>query len=307
MRTWQRIGELGDPANIDAGIPDNVYLSIKNTDGDFKISHDMDKEFLTAAAPGRLIVEFDAWREYEGHNFFPCYMGDIWAPRMKFLHASNIKRIAVRLMWNSNKNPIFQRPWGNFVNLYTFLELAENPDRDPDDILRQFAAEYYPSNAQQAAFDLYKFTPRFQQTIYYVKGNYNANHSRVQDEDTADDLEDAQDEGFMTTPEDFAVRRKQINEICDQALELVDRLGSELPAQWIEDMRDGIKVERYVALSTTGKMEAIFLQQNMSSGDDMGSVLDDLKSSMESRAREWEAWDPASYDSMNADEMFEVF
>lgn len=307
MRTWQRMGELGNPADIDAEIPDNVYFSIKNTDGDFKLSHDMDREFLTAAAPGRLIVEFDAWREYEGHNFFPCYMGDIWAPRIEFLHANNIKRIAVRLMWNSNKNPILQRSWGNFVNLYTFLELAENPDSDPDDILRKFVAEYYPPSAQQAAFDLYKFSTRFQEIIYYINGNYNANHSRVQDDDVADDLENAQDEGFMTTPEDFNIRRKQINDICDQALELVDRLDSELPVQWIEDMRDGIKVERYVALSTTDKMEAIFLQQNMSSGNDMGSALDELKASMESRAWEWKAWDPTSYDSMNGDEMFELF
>ena len=307
MRTWQRMGELGDPANIDTGIPENVYFSIKNTDGDFKLSHNMDREFLTAAKPEYLIVEFDAWREHEGHNFFPCYMGDIWSLRIKFLHASKIKRIAVRLMWNSNKNPIFQRPWGNFVNLYTFLELTKNPDFDPDDILRRFVAEHYPPSAQQAAFDLYKFSPRFQETIYYVKGNYNADHSRVQDEDTEDDLEDAQDEGFMTKAEDFDIRRKHINEVCDQALELVDRLGGELPAQWIEDMRDGIKVERYVALSTTDKMEFIFLQQNMSSGDNMEAALSDLKSSMEARAREWETWDSDSYDSMNGDEMFEVF
>ena len=65
------------------------------------------KEFLTAAAPKRIVCEFDAWREYTGHNYFPCYMGDEWAPRSKFLRQRGIPRVAVRLMWNSNDNPIF--------------------------------------------------------------------------------------------------------------------------------------------------------------------------------------------------------
>jgi hypothetical protein len=108
----------------------------------------------------------------------------------------------------------------------------------------------------------------------------------------------------MTKAEDFDIRRKHINEVCDQALGLVDRLGGELPAQWIEDMRYGIKVERYVALSTTDKMEFMFLQQNMSSGDNMEAALSDLKSSMEARAREWKTWDSDSYDSMNGDEAY---
>jgi hypothetical protein len=307
MRTWQRMHELGNPADMDKGVPDNVYFSIKNTDGDFKLTNALDQEFLTAAAPNRLIVEFDAWREYEGQNFFPCYMGDIWAPRMEFLYANNIKRIAVRLMWNSNKNPIFRRPWANLVNIYTFLKLAEHPQREPDEILRQFVTEYYPTSARQTAFELYKFSRQFQETIYYIKGNYNANHSRVQDEDTIDDLEDIQDGGFMTKVEDFDVRRKQINDICAQALELVERLGSEVPAEWIRSMREGVKVERYVALSTADKMEAIFLQQKMASGSESKSALYDLKASMLSRAREWMAWNPASYDSMNGEDMLDVF
>jgi hypothetical protein len=187
------MGELGDPSKMGRGIPGNVSFSIKNTDGDFRLPHGLDKKFLTAAVPSRIICEFDAWREYEGHNYFPCYMGDDWAPRFRFLQEKNIKRVAVRLMWNSNKNPIFGRPWGNYINIYTFLKLCENPKLDSQEILRMFVEEHYPENSRQAATDLYNFSREFQRTIYYIKKKcYNANHSRVQDDDAIEDLEDSQ-------------------------------------------------------------------------------------------------------------------
>lgn len=90
MRTWQRMGKLGDPSRMEEGILDNVYFSIKNTAGDFRIAHGLDEEFLTAAAPKRIVCEFDAWREYTGHNYFPCYMGDEWTPR----NGSRVSRTA---------------------------------------------------------------------------------------------------------------------------------------------------------------------------------------------------------------------
>ncbi len=157
MRTWQRMDNLGNPSQMDQGVMDNVYFSIKNTDGDFRLEHDLDKEFLTAAVPERIICEFDAWREYTGHNYFPCYMGTTWAPRFRFLNEKKIPRIGVRLMWNSNKNPIFDRPWGNFINLYAFLKLRENPELDGHQILKMFVEEYYPASARQAedVFDHY--------------------------------------------------------------------------------------------------------------------------------------------------------
>ena len=158
MRTWQRMGELGDPSRMEEGILDNVSFSIKNTAGDFRIAHGLDEAFLTAVASNRIMCEFDAWREYTGHNYFPCYMGEAWAPRFKFLHDRGIQRIAVRLMWNSNDNPIFDRPWGNFINIYTFLKLADNPSRSAQDILDAFVKEHYPPSARKAAMDLYMFS-----------------------------------------------------------------------------------------------------------------------------------------------------
>jgi len=305
MRTWQRMGELGNPANMEQGVLDNVYFSIKNTDGDFRLVNDLDDKFLTAAVPSRIICEFDAWREYEGHNYFPCYMGYYWAPRFKFLAEQGIPRVAVRLMWNSNKNPIFDRPWGNFINIYTFLKLAENPHRSGQDILEQFVKEHYPPSSHQAAINLYRYSTEFQKMMYYLKGEYLANHSRVQDEDVEDNLDEIQEEGFLMKLDDFEARRNQIDKAYEKALELIGYLQKEVPAEWIEGLKDGARVEYNVAQTTTDKMEALFLQRLRTDHVDASNQA--IKDRMLQRAQEWRNWNPESYESMEGEEMFEIF
>jgi len=307
MRTWQRMGELGDPSRMEEGIADNVYFSIKNTDGDFRIIRGLDEKFLTAAAPKRIVCEFDAWREYSGHNYFPCYMGADWAPRFKFLRQRGIRRVAVRLMWNSNKNPIFDRPWGNFVNIHAFLKLAENPNRSGQDILDEFVNERYPPSARHAAMNLYRYSPEFQRTMYYLKDVYLGDHSRVQDEDAKGNLEDIQDQGFLKTRSDFATRRNEINDAYATAIEMIDDLGDSVPEEWIKGLKDGAQVEQYVALSTTDKMEAIFLKSQNVPDANRSAALAEVRRRMTERARKWKAWHPESYETMRADEMFAPF
>ena len=307
MRTWQRMDELGDPSNMERGILENVSFSIKNTDGDFRLPHGLDEKFLTAAVPSRVICEFDAWREYEGHNYFPCYMGNDWALRFRFLQDNGIERIAVRLMWNSNKNPIFERPWGNYVNLYAFLKLSENPKLDGQDVLRMFVREHYPEDSWQAAIDIYNFSQNFQRIIYYIKGRvYNANHSRVQDDDAEEDLDNSQDDlRFLTIREDFDKRREEIDTAYSKAIELVGKLGSDVSPEWIQGLRDGARVERYVAFSSTDKMEMLFLLQRRKSGQNVSDAIDKVKRRMEERIEEWKEWDYFSYDDMEGKAVLE--
>ena len=305
MRTWQRMDELDNPANMEQGVLDNVYFSIKNTDGDFRLPNDLDDEFLTGAVPNRIICEFDAWREYEGHNYFPCYMGYDWAPRFKFLAEQGIPRIGVRLMWNSNKNPIFDRPWGNFLNIYTFLKLAENPHRSGKDILQQFIKENYPPSSHQAAINLYCYSTEFQKMMYYLKGEYLANHSRVQDGDAEDNLDEIQKEGFLIEPDDFERRRSQINKVYEKAIDLTDHLGKDVPAEWIQGLKDGAKVECYVAQATIDKMEGIFLQRQRKQHID--ALIQVIRDRMHRRAHGWKNWQQESYESMEGKEMFEIF
>jgi hypothetical protein len=307
MRTWQRMDELGNPANMEQGVLDNVYFSIKNTDGDFRLTNGLDHKFLTAAVPGRLVCEFDAWREYEGHNYFPCYMGDVWAPRFKFLAEQAIPRIGVRLMWNSNKNPIFGKPWGNFVNIYAFFKLAENPNRSGQDILVQFVKENYPPAAHRAAINLYRYSPEFQKTMYYLGNEYLANHSRVQDDDAEDDLDEIQEEGFLTELGDFETRRYRIRMAYEIVLELIDRLGKDVTDEWIQGLKSGARVEHYVAQATIDKMQAIFLMRQKRAGQVVDIQIQALKDQMYQRMKEWKSWNPESYETMEGKEMFKIF
>ncbi len=306
MRTWQRMGELGDPSQMDEGVLDNVYFSIKNTDGDFRLEHDLDKEFLTSAVPERIVCEFDAWREYTGNNYFPCYMGNNWAPRFQFLQEKGIPRVAVRLMWNSNKNPIFDRPWGNYINIYAFLKLSENPSLEGQNILQMFVEEHYPQGAQQAAIDLYNYSYDFQKVMYYIDGqHYNADHARVQDEDAKGDLEDAQEEGFLTSRADFETRRKRIKDAYSKAVSLVEQLGDDVPSEWKQSLKDGARVQYYVALSSTDKMEMYYLIELQYSGETVDGAIAEVKQRMEVRANEWEDWDADSFDDMQGDDVFD--
>jgi hypothetical protein len=305
MRTWQRMGDLGDPGQMDKGVLDNVYFSIKNTDGDFRLEHGLDEKFLTAAVPERIVCEFDAWREYTGHNYFPCYMGSIWAPRFTFLNEKGIPRIGVRLMWNSNKNPIFDRPWGNYINIYAFRKLSNNPDLDGQKILRMFVDEYYPSSARQAAIDLYTYSYDFQKVMYYIDGkHYNADHARVQDEDAKGDLEDAQEEGFLTSQKDFETRRNRIKDAYNKAVSLVEQLGDDVSTDWKQSLKDGARIQHYVALSNTDKMEMYYLLEQQSAGETVDDAIAKVKQRMEERANEWEAWDADSFVDMQGEDVF---
>ena len=303
MRTWQRMGELEQekhPSHMADGLPDNVFFSIKNTVGDFHITHPVDDTFLRAVDSSRVVVEFDAWREYSGHNYFPCYMGDIWAPRFKLLKQLGIKRVAVRLMWNSNENLIFEKPWGNFINIYTFLKLAENPDMDPNDILKQFVAEYYPERAQNTAYQLYKLSQNIIKVLYYPRGIYYANHSRIQDDDALNDLKALQEKGYLTEPEHFERRQYQIRVFCGQVRDLIYKIKSFIPQELKESLEHGIKVLEYVALGTTDKMEILFWQQK---GDE--TKVTEIKNRIHQRIKEWKTWDPVSFVHMNGEDMLE--
>ena len=297
MRTWQRMGELEqetDLSHMGDGLPEFVCFSVKNTRGDFHATHEVDEAFLRAADPGRLIVEFDAWREYDGNNYYPCYMGDLWAPRFRLLRRLGVKRIAVRLNWNSNSNSIFRQPWGNRVNIHTFTELARNPEREPDEILRDYIRVTFPDSAHEAAFRLYKTSLSFQKSIYQLHGRYIANHSRVQDEDAERDLAYLQDRGFLPGRRDFERRREQINAACSEAASRVEALGEDTPFEWREALFDGIRVQQNVALGSIDKIEAI---HHKTKGD--RALYNAVAGRLRERARSWRQWHPQSYESMN--------
>jgi hypothetical protein len=181
MRTWQRCSGMGKPVDLGRDDPVNVLFSIKQTKGDFHMLNPYDAAFINAAGdPSRLIVEFDAWREYETHNVFPLYLGDNWAPVFRAAAQRGIQRVAIRVNWNSGRFPaLLSRPWANYVNVAIFLGFARNPDANPDDLLREYVASQYPEAARDAAFAVYKASFDYVKSMYYVRGKYCADHGRV--------------------------------------------------------------------------------------------------------------------------------
>ena len=131
-----------------------------------------------------------------------------------------------------------------------------------------------------------------------MNGTYIANHSRVQDGEAVRDLATIQSGGFFTKPEDFEQRRAEIAQTCRKADELVGRLGSEVPAAWRQGLTDGIRVQRYQALGTTDKSEAIFWKNQFNSNK-LAEVIVRMKGNL----KEWKGWDPESYRAMHAEDM----
>ena len=179
MRTWQRCGFLGVPEK-ELGLDDesNLVYSIKNTSGDFNIVHPIDTAFIRPGIDGsRLLIEFDAWREYETHNIFPIYLGDYWAPRFRAIADLNIKSVGVRFNWNSGRFHIMDknRAYANWINIYAFNRFTKNPYADPDEILMSFCKEHFPEKPH-VAFTMYKNTFEFIEAVYYNNGQNYLHH-----------------------------------------------------------------------------------------------------------------------------------
>jgi hypothetical protein len=273
MRTWQRVGDfMGPVSTLAEGDQQNVIFSIKNTSGDFQITKGLDADFIgEVKATDRLLVEFDAWREYETHNIFPVYLGDYWAPRFQQLRRAGVQRLGVRFNWNSGKFPIAERPWANWVNVFTFTRLAENPDADPDDILREFVGLYFPADSREAAFTIYKASFNYAKNLYYVNGQKITDHGRVNRTRKIDD---------KSVPKDWLT---QVDGHLEKMVELIRKLPFE--GAYRSELERGAKAIAYLS-------KAVGLQ--------LGAPGDRML------IREWQEYDPASYEELRGDNADQV-
>jgi hypothetical protein len=153
--------------------------------------------------------------------------------------------------------------------------------------------------------DLYNYSVDFQKTMYYIDGkHYNADHARVQDDDAEGDLEDAQEDGFLTRHEDFATRRQRIKDAYEKATQLINQLGDDVPEEWIHELKRGARVEQYTALSSTDKMEMFFWIQKQRDGETVEAAIQKVHQRMQNRVEEWKSWDPESFKAMQGEDVF---
>ncbi|WP_462319675.1 hypothetical protein [Marinilabilia sp.] len=240
MRTWQRCGFLGVPENeLGVGDEPNLIYSIKNTQGDFNIANGLDTEFIKEGVDGtRLLVEFDAWREYETHNIFPIYLGDYWAPRFRAVADAGITNVGVRFNWNSGRFPIIDknRPWANWINIYAFNRFVQNPYANPDDILMDFCKQYFPE-APDAAFNMYKNTFDYVENIYYRDGEKFLHH------------------GGLERPRGEPVEIEKVTQAYDKMIRLIDKLPDS--NQYKKDLQKYCLIISYLGRTAAGDKSVV--------------------------------------------------
>lgn len=149
IRTW---GNFEDPVLIKK-LPKSIITSTKSTLPDFHLTN-YPNPVLGQNSPQE--VEFDAWGEYSGFNMFPCYYGDIYEERIKECADMGVERLGLRLNWEPGVRWIFGNKWGNECNVYLFSKLAQSPNANPDEILKECISKTYPESSYESAFNLYK-------------------------------------------------------------------------------------------------------------------------------------------------------
>lgn len=309
VRTWGTVGSE-EYDEVDALLPPEAVVSTKNTYGDFNIASGP-KPYV-GRGKRRQVVEFDCWREYTGWNYFPCYMGDIYAERMRAAAASGVWGVAARLNWGEGERLIFDVPWGNEVNVYLFARLAQDPWQDPDALLREWIAGRFPEEARDVAFEFYKLTPRVQ-TIWMTHLGRNCNdHSRLYK--SADgsyyrrlegQLGGLAEEGFSFTKEEVDARRRAVDEAYARVEEVLSRLCPLIPAEWAGDLSRCARGEWFVARSVCDCMEIFGLMRRVLAGEPL-PPLDDLRAAVEERLREWRGLYPEHYEAMRAGNLPEI-
>jgi hypothetical protein len=297
-RTWGRVGELaaeGKANNMFDSQPPGVVVSVKHTRGDFCLGEPASE--LMGIGNDRQVVEFDSWGEYYGWNNFPCYLGDVFAERLRLAAEKGVRRVASRLCWNPYTNHIFDRPWGNEVNLYVFSRLAENPALGADKVLRDWIAERYPESGE-AAFRLYKRSAHLQSVWLTCQGRNANDHSRIYFrkkstfERARSSLRAVVRDGWVSRPENLPARRKAIDAALAEAEQLVAALGPKCPPDWRGQLLAGARTEWRVAHGVTDQME--LLAAGLKAMD--GRPLPDLPAAGErirNRIDDWRRSDPA--------------
>ncbi|MFN8473261.1 MAG: twin-arginine translocation signal domain-containing protein [Anaerolineae bacterium] len=287
VRAWQFLPALEayDPARMFDGLPDNVLVSLKSVNSDFLLNGKFDDRLIGAGDPARQIVEFDAWREYDGHNYFPTYLGDTLAAHARAAADRGVRRFGVRLNWNKGNNPIFELPWGNFVNIYALQALARNPNADPDRILRRFVAQRFPAEARAAAFSVYKLSPQLKFAAYFLDDDYLAHHTRLPKdlERTSEIYATVKDR--LQTADDFGRRRAALDDVYATLTRSLDALDGSAPPDWVAGLRRGARMDWFVGMGLLNQMQAISPAR-----DEAG-----LAERILDNDRRWEAEDNASY------------
>jgi hypothetical protein len=248
-------------------------------------------------------------------------MGDIWAPRVRRAAAAGAGGLAVRVNWASSANPIFERPWGNVVNVAVAAGLAADPSADPDDLLEKWLEETYVVAARSPARALYKASCGLVESFTSVGHVETTDHGRLfRSRSSADwfervagTLDRAQVEGQFVSAADFAARRLAMDAARDEALALVAALPDDVtvgttglepvPELWRTELARGANALWHVGRATTDQLELVHVLRDMSAeGTDRQQRLLAVAEAIRRHDALWHTADPESYETLRGDE-----
>ena len=304
-RTWGRLYRLereADPAQMFEGLPSNARLSLKYTAGDFHLFSPPSP--LLAAVDERAILELDAWGEHLGFNAFPCWLGPVWAPVIRDALRRGVAQLAVRISWDNHANPLFERPWGNVVNVDLARAMAEDRDLDPDAFLRQWVDERYGPAGQDAALALYRRSTALQ-AVWLAEGEVElTDHSRLfrpyaggdPFERVRDRLDRLQKAGGFKAAGDFEARRKRVDMACGEADGLVRALEGTgaAPTGWTAELARGARAQCHVARGTADQLALLFWRREATAGRPTPGLAA-LEARIRAWTAAWQAEDAASF------------
>jgi hypothetical protein len=210
--------------------------------------------------------------------------------------------LAVRISWDTQAMGLFDRPWGNVVNLDYAHSLAGDPATEPEAFLGGWVEERFPAAARSAAEALYRRSPEVQ-AVWLAEGAVElTDHSRMLRpygggdpfERVRDRLDRLQEAGGFDRPEDFEERRSRVRAACGEADALVAALPGEVDGLWRAELARGARAQCRVALGVTDQLELLFWRRELGAGREAPG-LDRLAASIREAASAWEAEDPESF------------
>ncbi len=305
LRTW---GDMDNPELYNKSVsrlPQDVVISIKHTAGDFHIHHSVTPNLGIGSHVQT--VEFDCWREYTGWNQLPCYMGDVFAERMKACAEKGIRSVGARINWDPGVNGIFDVPWGNEVNVFLFARLARNPYQDPDSLLDEWILTCYPIEALTAARHFYKLSYETQKQFLYVLGHPWQDHSRVIRVFAAQNYRDRAERHMSRemlaevlknyTPEYMDQRRHDIDKSAVQMAEAIEELRPYVPLDWYQDMRRNLENERLIAQTMAWCLEFYVWMVRADRGE-KPAHLKRMETGLHETLEIWQRHDASNYELM---------
>jgi len=298
IRTWGRIKDPQTYPDFASRLPKGVTVSTKNTAGDFHLGSPFNELVGLGAAPQ--IVEFDAWREYTHWNHFPCYMGDIFAERLRQCAARDVYGVACRLNWNPGEDEIFGVPFGNVANVRVFSALANDPWVNPDDVLLDWIRETFPKGNAAALFRFYKNTLRVQRASLYFLGEHAASHSSTFYNLGSPDYQARMDRLMGNEILARAVRRPALLDLRAQHQQRVwedtfrdlEALKDNMPGEWHAEL-----VRRGLNLRSLARVNTLCLRAyvDMCASEGAPFSLDTLEKDLEIELSAWRERDEEDY------------